>query len=218
MMYYVDKPMSEPCGYFALIQGCYTEERCYGVSHVRISGGGAPTSMPSGQPSTIPTAEPSSPSSVPSGQPSNAPSGEPSSPSGEPSGQPSDQPSTAPSAQPSDCPTSRPSMDNSTSPPSFQPTPGPKPNMQTTLLIAIGTPASVLLLLVVARLMYRYVQERYSVYLDVTARVSCLPPHTRMHTGVSSLKYHHDDFDNDFDDLDLFEDGDFQDLCQGREN
>jgi hypothetical protein len=200
MKFYVDKEVGDPCGYYTLYQGCYGKDRCSGVTHVRVSGAGAPTSIPSGQPSVVPTSAPSSPSGEPSGQPSAAPSGEPSSPSGEPSGQPTDQPLMQPSTQPTSQPTSRPSVDNSTAEPSARPTPSPKPDMQTTLLIAIGTPAFVLLFFVMAVILYRYLRERYSVFLDVTTRVNC----------VSSLKFH-----EDFDELDLFEDGDFQDLCEG---
>ena len=59
----------------------------------------------------------------------------------------------------------------------------------------------VLFLAVLSIFVIRYLKERYSVYLDVTSRVNC----------VSNLKYH-----DDFSELDLFADGDFQDLCQGR--
>lgn len=211
MMYYVDEAVGTPCGYVTLVQGCYDEKRCAGVTHVRVAGAGAPTSIPSGQPSTMPTAFPSSPSSDPTGQPSAAPSGEPSSPSGEPSGQPSAQPTGQPSFQPTVYPSSRPSVDNSTTPPSPQPTPGPKPDLQTTLIIAIGTPASMLFLAASAVLLYRYLRERYSAYLDVNARVSCLSLHPV--PGGSTLK-----FCKEFEDvdLDLFADGDFEDLYLGR--
>jgi len=74
--------------------------------------------------------------------------------------------------------------------------------MTTTIIIAVATPASVLVALALAVLVYRYIRERYSVYLDVNSRVKC----------VSSLKYH-----DDFDELDLFADGDYKDLCNGIE-
>ena len=200
MVFYIDEDPGSPCRYYTLVQGCYDEKRCHGVSHIRISGGGNPTSLPSGQPSTRPSAEPSSPSGEPSLQPSDQPSGEPTSPTGEPSCDPSTQPSKDPSSTPTSQPSARPSMDNTTFPPTLRPTPGPKPNLTTTIIIAVATPASVLVSIAIAVIVYRYIRERYSVYLDVNSRVRCISP----------LKFH-----DDFDELDLFADGDFQDLCRG---
>jgi hypothetical protein len=200
MVFFVDEAIGSPCRYYTLVQGCYDEVRCYGVTHIRISGSGNPTSLPSGQPSGEPSAGPTSPSGQPSAQPSDQPSAIPTSPTGEPSGDPSGQPSSEPSPVPSNQPTGCPSVDNTTFPPTLKPSRGPKPNMTTTIIIAVATPASVLVALAFTIIIYRYLRERYSVYLDVNSRVKC----------ISSLKYH-----DDFDELDLFADGDYRDLCQG---
>ena len=72
---------------------------------------GLPTSLPTGQPSAVPTCEPSSqPTSVPTGQPSTTPTCEPSSqPTSVPTGQPSTVPTCEPSSQPTSLPTNQPS-------------------------------------------------------------------------------------------------------------
>jgi hypothetical protein len=117
----------------------------------------APTSQPSGHPSSNPTGQPSrypsdqptdQPSIQPTSKPSSQPTGQPTQqplarPTGQPTQQPSSQPSTQPSKQPSTQPATRPSCHPSsqptvqpTNPPSSQPTEQPSnpPSSQPSLL------------------------------------------------------------------------------------
>lgn len=201
MQYFVDKSDGDPCGSYTLRQGCYAGEYCFGVTHVTVSGKGAPTALPSGQPTGDPTSVPSSPSGQPSRQPSSVPSSDPTTPSGEPSSQPSYIPSAQPSSLPTIQPSTEPSCEPSSTPqPSSRPTPAFERDMQTTLIVAVGTPASAVLFCVLVLGGYRLMLRRYSRHLDGSSRVRC----------VSSLRYH-----DDLDELDLFEDGGFEALRLG---
>lgn len=188
------------CRYYTIVEGCYDAAACSGVTHVVIHGAGDPSSEPSCIPSSSPSTLPTSPSGLPSAQPSGRPSHCPSSPSSRPSSAPTTQPSGTPTVQPSGAPL-QPSSLPTDSPalPSALPTSIGKPNSEVTLAIIIGLPVAAVVLVVVVFVFYRYLKERYSVFLEINARVKCI-------TSVA---------DSDvFNEMDIFgDDEDYLELC-----
>lgn len=158
MYYTVQDKIFNPCRYYNLVQGCYDEIICGGVSYITILGRGPPTSIPSGEPSGKPSSIPTSPSSEPSGEPSSQPTNSPTNEPTSGTGEPSSTPTTAPSSIPSSIPTSIPTDPRPTSQPSNEPV----VDNTATILITVMLPFSSILFVVCCYATYRYYTKRYT--------------------------------------------------------